>query len=189
MVRSLQAALAIFFAGTMSALYKAVSLQAAADASIIAGATKKDASVSSNMALTKHQQTLIGLSGLGRKKYELQKGNTDLSAEVEGMNNLRQRPPRVHSSPTQHSTSPSHALMVPLHPPVSKAGRGLGDAGGSSPWGGGKSPVAMSRPNSTVSPTGSMAIPGALYCSQVCASAVCNLMYYFSDQTIDASIL
>lgn len=172
LVRVSQAVLTLFFTLTLSALHKAVSLQAAADASIAnaAGtASKNIENASSSMALTRHQQTLLGLSGIGRKKGLFGKPGMELASELKGINDVRQRPPRVQGSPIQPANSPSHALMVPLHPAQSKGNRGSAGAGAAESgflWGGNRSPSVMSGPATSISPSGSMAIPRS-YPSQV----------------------
>ena len=169
LVRVSQAVLVLFFTLTLSALHKAVSLQAAADASIAnaAGiASKNVENASSSMALTRHQQTLLGLSGIGRKKGLFGKPGMELASELKGINDVRQRPPRVQGSPTQPANSPSHALMVPLHPAQSKGNRGSAAAESGFLWGGNRSPSVMSGPATSISPSGSMVIPRS-YPSQV----------------------
>lgn len=169
LVRVSQAVLVLFFTLTLSALHKAVSLQAAADASIAnaAGTASKNVeNASSSMALTRHQQTLLGLSGIGRKKGIFGKPGMELVSELKGISDVRQRPPRVQGSPTQPANSPSHALMVPLHPAQSKGNRGAAAAEPGFLWGGSRSPSVMSGPATSISPSGSMVIPRS-YPSQV----------------------
>lgn len=169
LVRVSQAVLVLFFTLTLSALHKAVSLQAAADASIAntAGTASKNVeNASSSMALTRHQQTLLGLSGIGRKKGLFGKPGMELASELKGINDVRQRPPRVQGSPTQPANSPSHALMVPLHPAQSKGNRGSAAAESGFLWGANRSPSVMSGPATSISPSGSMVVPRS-YPSQV----------------------
>lgn len=160
-MRVSQAVLTIFFALTLSALHKAISLQAAADASIAmaaATASKTEADGPSNVALTKHQQALLGLSGLGRKKGLLDKG-TELASELKSMGDVRLRPSRMIASPSQPSASPSHSLMVPLHPVQNKGNRGTSvDSGFLS---------LLTGPVSAMSPSTALANPKSSYPSQV----------------------
>jgi hypothetical protein len=97
LVRAAQATTVVLVALAMSALYKALSLQAAADASIAAGgaSVKKEAKASANLALTQHQQTLLGLPVNGPKKPAVEKGEAGSSGDSTGIKNVRQRPPWV----------------------------------------------------------------------------------------------
>lgn len=159
MVRTSQAVLTIFFALTLSALHKAISLQAAADASMAKAASVKNAAdASSNLTLTKHQQALLGLSGLGRKSNVLDKG-VDLANELKGIGDVRLRPTRMNASPSQPSASPSRSLMVPLHPTQNKGNKGASasDAGFLS---------LLAGPVSSVSPSSALTNPKPSYFSQ-----------------------
>ncbi|KAG0611946.1 hypothetical protein M758_7G178800 [Ceratodon purpureus] len=159
-VRTSQAVLTIFFALTLSALHKAISLQAAADASLaMAGGTasKTEADGSSNVALTKHQQALLGLSGLGRKRGVLERG-TELASELKSMGDVRLRPSRMNASPSKPSALPSHSLMVPLHPAQNKGNRGTSVESGFL--------SLLAGPGSTMSPSSALANPKSSYPSQ-----------------------
>jgi hypothetical protein len=170
LVRAAQATTVVLVALAMSALYKALSLQAAADASIAAGGAslKKEAKASANLALTQHQQTLLGLPVNGPKKPAVEKGEAGSSGDSTGIKNVRQRPPWVRLSPTQPSLpASSPALMVPVHPTVPKGSRGNVAAGAGSLWATRGSPVASSSPVSSLSPSGTISTLGAPYSSQV----------------------
>lgn len=170
LVRAAQATTVVLVALAMSALYKALSLQAAADASIAAGGAslKKEAKASANLTLTQHQQTLLGLPFNGPKKPAVEKGEAGSSGDSTGIKNVRQRPPWVRLSPTQPSLpASSPALMVPVHPTVPKGSRGNVAAGAGSLWATRGSPVASSGPVSSLSPSGTISTLGAPYSSQV----------------------
>jgi len=158
-VRAAQAVLVVFFALTLSALHKAISLQAAADASMAVAASKNKVDASSNTALTKHQQALLGLSGFGRRKSMLSK-SSEVPSELKGLGDIRLRPSRMNASPSQPSSSPPHALMVPLHPVQNKGNRGTSasDSGFLS---------LLAGPVSSMSPSSALANPKSSYSSQV----------------------
>jgi hypothetical protein len=157
-VRISQGVLTLFFALTLSALHKAISLQAAADASILMAAGKASKPAADGSSLTKHQQALLGLSGLGRKRSVLEKG-TELASELKSMGDVRLRPSRMNASPSQPSASPSHPLMVPLHPVQNKGNRGTSiDSGFLS---------LLAGPVSTMSTSTALANPKSSYPSQV----------------------
>lgn len=160
-VRVAQAVLTVFFGLTLSALHKAFSLQAAADASMaVPAASKNEADASSNPALTKHQQALLGLSGFGRRKSMLNNKGTEIASELKGLGDIRLRPSRMNASPSQPSASPPHSLMVPLHPVQNKGSRGTSasDLGFLS---------LLAGPVSSMSPSSALANPNSSYSSQV----------------------
>lgn len=161
-MRAAQAVLTVFFALTLSALHKAISLQAAADASMVVAAgaaSKNESDAPSSTALTKHQQALLGLTGLGRRKSMLGKG-TEIANELKGLGDTHLRPSRRNASPSQPSSSPPHSLMVPLHPVHNKGNRGTpaSDMGFLS---------LLAGPVSSMSPSSTLANPRSSYSSQV----------------------
>lgn len=164
-MRAAQAILTVFFALTLSALHKAISLQAAADASMAVAASKNQVDASSKTALTKHQQALLGLSGFGHRRSMLSKG-TEIANELKGLGDIRLRPSRMNASPSSKpSSSPPHALMVPLHPVQSKGSRGTSasDAGFLS---------LLAAPVSSLSPSNALANPKSSYPAQVIPRSV-----------------
>lgn len=163
-VRAAQAVLTLFFALSLSALHKAISLQAAADASIAVIASKNQVDASSNMLLTRHQQSLLGLSGSGNRKSLLSKG-TELVSELKSLGDVRLRPSRMNGSPSKPASSPPHALMVPLHPVQTKGNRSTSaaDSGFLS---------LLAGPVSSMSPASTLTNPKSSYSSQVIAGTI-----------------